>query len=378
MGVELTRVQLSAIKKVKEWYENNDKQIFIIHGYAGTGKSTIIEAMIDELNIRNNTRFCTFTGKASLVLNQKGCPATTLHRLMYDLVEYFEDGKTKYKFEKKSELPNDIKLIVVDEVSMVSKALMDDLLSYNKPVIAIGDPMQLPPIGEDNGFMSQCDVFLSEIHRQAQGNPIIHLSMLARTGQQIPYGTYGKSVVVVPRKNVTKDIYLRADQIICGKNNTRKDINTQVRQQLGFYDELPVMGDKIICLRNNWKEILDGYPLINGMVGSVNSIKSIDVGSKTCYVDFKPEFLESQFKDLVMDLREFMGEKVSYDSSNSFLGKFTKSNTFDYGYAITCHKSQGSSFRKVLLFEEVLKPENHKKWLYTGITRAEEKLILVR
>lgn len=371
MGIELTDDQLRAIKKASEWYKKKESQVFIISGYAGTGKSTVVGALVDELGLKHNTRYATYTGKASLVLNEKGNPAETLHSLIYVVEEDLSyAGYTKLVFRKRFYLHESIKLIVVDEISMVSKKIMNDLLSFGIPVIGLGDPEQLPPIGEDNGYLENPDVFLTEIHRQSEGNPIIHLSMLARRGERIDHGKYGEKVQVITADDLNYELMSKADQIICGYNKTRQGINAMFRQKKGYTSLLPHIGDKVICTRNNWAEIADGYPLINGTIGYVTGVGQKDLDDNRIKMSFKADFMKEGFENLDCDIQEFLCIPKWQIKRNEY-------NKFDYGYAITCHKAQGSEFKNVLLINEVLNPELHSRWLYTGITRAMEGLILV-
>src|SRR5690606_14347601 len=118
------------------------------------------------------------------------------------------------------------------------------------------------------------DFTLTEIHRQAEGNPIIHLSMLARTKQPIPYGWYGQDneVLVISQMewhSLKERVYATADQIICGYNRTRQALNKDIRQYLGFHHQLPQKGDKLICTKNNWNKTIEDIALVNGMTGFV-------------------------------------------------------------------------------------------------------------
>ena len=114
---------------------------------AGTGKSTLIKFIIAALNLDpEDVCYVAFTGKAATVLQQKGCPnATTAHKLLYH-AKQMPDGK--YTFVPKKERPL-YKLIIVDEVSMLPKAMWELLLRWRIPIIACGDPEQLPPVDKD-------------------------------------------------------------------------------------------------------------------------------------------------------------------------------------------------------------------------------------
>lgn len=381
MGIELTPVQQQAIKDATNWFNSQEsKQIFTIAGYAGTGKTTVVNALIRELGLKpHEVRFCAFTGKASLVLSRKGNPASTIHKLIYDVREIPDpkkEGRKKIIFVKKPVLDPFIKLILVDEVSMVDKKLLGDLKSYGIKIIALGDPGQLPPIGEDNNLLKNPDVFLTEIHRQAEDSPIIYLSMLARKGQRIYPGMYGKDAVVINKEDITDGMLLGADQVLCGKNNTRQDLNAYIRELLGFKNILPTKGDKLICTRNNWNEHLDDLFLINGLIGYIESDVEYQHDEDYMKFNFRPEFIENDyFESIKGRLSTFMDPQdrphIPYHMEQD-----KSVNMFDFGYAITVHKAQGSEFDNVLVYHEYFGPEMNNKWTYTAITRASRKLIL--
>jgi exodeoxyribonuclease V len=380
-SITLSDMQRDAVDKAKKWYEKQDKQTFTIAGYAGTGKSTIVKAMIDELQMGpNNVRFCTFTGKAALVLSLKGNPATTIHRLQYDVIEVEdqETGKKKRRFVRKLMLDPTIKLLVVDEVSMVSKKLLEDLKMYKIPIICLGDPGQLPPIGEDNGVLKNPDVFLTEIHRQAEDNPIIHLSMLARQGKRIDLGMYGKYAAVIDKNDVHIDMLLKANQVICGKNVTRRDLNMLMREHQGFTSEFPEKGDKILCKKNDWQTMISSTALINGLIGYVKEeVESVNHDAGYFKLDFRPEFVtDDYFEGLNVSFKNFISGYNDEDGSANSEQNHVKKHEFDFGNAITCHASQGSQWEKVFVYSEILRSDLHPRWLYTAITRAENKLIV--
>jgi exodeoxyribonuclease-5 len=180
-----------------------------IAGYAGTGKSTLVKFIVSALDIDPDlVCYVAFTGKAALVLKEKGCPnAMTAHKLLYQSYPR-NDGTFWHK--QKRPLDKAYKLIIVDEVSMLPKDMWELLLSHNIHVIALGDPGQLPPIGDDNGVLANPHIFLDEIMRQAQESEIIRLTMDIREGK--PLELYkGKEVQVIDKKDFEDGIYLWAD-----------------------------------------------------------------------------------------------------------------------------------------------------------------------
>ena len=363
--IELTDEQGKAIKAILSWWADRYKifpcRPFKLAGLAGTGKSTLVPFIIDALGIDiGSIAFCAYTGKAAMVLRQKGIPASTIHKLIYKPVE---DKAGKVHFVKKHMLDYGTKLIIVDESSMVGTQIQKDLESYGIPILYIGDHGQLPPVSKDlSDIMMKPDFRLETIHRQALDNPIIYIAHKARIGEQIKLGTYGNKVMKIMHKKLDDDMLWKATQLLCGRNNTRRNLNLKFRTKLGYQDisEYPVVNDKLICLKNSSES-----GLINGMIGTCTYYDS-----KEHDLTFETDYGEA-----------FAGFPVAHEIFTSAQPvKYEKGiEQFDYGYAITVHKSQGSQFNKVLLFEEFLGNDwdLHKRWLYTGITRAVDKLIIV-
>ncbi|WAT23497.1 ATP-dependent RecD-like DNA helicase (plasmid) [Bacillus halotolerans] len=387
--IDLTPTQMNAVKSIFNWYKSGDKQTYFLAGYAGTGKSTLVDYVIKNLGIkRSHVEFACYTGKAALVLTQKAkgkYKAKTLHRLIYK-PDFDETGKMKFILKDTDEL-KDIKLIVVDEASMVDGNIMRDLKSFDKKILFIGDQGQLPPVSQKGNeefleMFNNPDFVLTEIHRQAEGNPIIHLSMLARMKKPIPYGWYGenKEALVINHaqwQKVKQSCYTSADQIICGYNRTRTSLNNDIRKYIGYTNKLPQVGDKLICTKNNWNKNIREINLVNGMTGFVKCIshnipKEGDIKRGAMSVEFQPDFTEETFRDLFLVNDHFEGKKYEL-----YPHEYNVYSQFDFGYAITCHKSQGSQWEKVVVINEVLDPEMHHRWLYTAITRSSEKLVLV-
>lgn len=314
-----------------------------------------------------------------MVLREKGCSnSMTAHKLLYHSKEK-PDGT--FEHTPRKWLEYNYKLIVVDEVSMIPTDMWDLLLSHNIHVIALGDPGQLPPIDGESEILSHPHVFLDEVVRQAQDSEIIRLSMDIRNG--VPLKPYkGSEVVIISKKQLNNFYFSGADQIIAAKNMTRNDINHKVRKII-FGDDVPnypIAGEKVICLKNYWNALnTNGDPLINGMIGTLGGIKfdhDVFKYGDTMRADFYVG--DGRFSDLFMDYKLFAESKQTINSDNwiEFRG-MDKPMLFDYAYCVTCHKSQGSEWDKVLVFNEYMKSTDHNRWLYTAVTRAKKKLIIV-
>lgn len=365
--------QDAAIKAVNQWLgDPSGKQIFRLFGYAGTGKTTLAKELAK--TVKGEVLFATFTGKASLVLRQKGCEdASTIHSLIYKVDVNERTGEATFSLDEGS-LLTDAALLIVDEVSMVGSELAHDLLSFKKRILVLGDPAQLPPVKDEGFFINQApDVMLTEVHRQALDNPIIRMSMDIREGNGLRTGEYGESLVS-SRKDIGHDrlreLVIDADQLLVGKNATRIAYNRRIRQIRGLVGEAeawhPTKGDKLICLRNNKKK-----SLFNGGIWSANSVADC-FGSLSIEVTSQDE----ERDPLTIETAEefFVGteHKIEWRERRKY-------DEFTFGWAITCHKSQGSQWDNVVIFDESgVFRELKSNWLYTAVTRAAEKVTVVR
>jgi len=392
----LTKKQEEGLKIAVERYINNEPYT-CISGYAGSGKSTLISYIVAALNLYPEAVcYIAYTGKAATVLRQKGCPnAVTAHKLLYRSVPQ-KDGT--FKFIAKDKLEEEYDLIVVDEISMLPKAMWNLLLSHKIHVIACGDPGQLPPVNaaDDNEVLKSPHIFLDEIMRQAAESEIIQLSLHIREGK--PLSTFkcnGKEVQIFTQKDVVDGMYSWADQIICATNNKRNEINNFVRYKKGFAPETPSIGDKIISLKNHWDCISSrgDWALTNGAIGEITYFSNRNV-FVPFYISENPiEVMTTNmkledndnFNQLLLDYKclttgvPALSSKQQYQMNNSKMCPDAPYE-FAYAYAITCWKAQGSEWNKVLGFEEnfPFDKETHKKYLYTLTTRASEKLVLIR
>ena len=334
-----------------------------------------MQHIINALDVQEeHIAYVAYTGKAALVLQQKGCPgATTAHRLLYYSKE-LPDGTFEHK--PRPYPPEELKLIVVDEVSMLEKEQWEILMRWGIHVICLGDPFQLPPIHEDNGVLSHPHIFLDEVMRQAQDSEILRLSMDIREGKYLNHFK-GTDVKVVSSENVSDKLLNSANIVLCGKNVTRYGLNRRMRQSLwgDQYVDEPIAGDKCICLKNQWSV----GNLVNGAIGTIDNIcKQNDSLLKPKMIaDFLTED-NDYFIRLNMDYKLFTEGKPTVTKDNwKLFAKHPKPMEFDYAYAITVHKSQGSEYPRVVVFNEFLGDyEYWRRWLYTAATRASEKLII--
>ncbi len=385
--MELSKDQKFAADKIISWYCDKNKAPFVtLGGYAGTGKSTLISVIKQELNtlFEGNVKvaFCSYTGRAAQNLKLKleenksvtsRDTVSTIHGLIYSPIEDNKGVITGWL--KKDEVQAN--LIIVDEASMIDEQIWQDLLSFRIPILAVGDHGQLPPIKTGFNLMEKPQYKLEEIHRQSKDNPIINVSIHARTKGKIPAGKYGKNVMKYTPEDFTfhetsKELlenYNTNTLILCGYNTTRNKINAFVRTALGYEDQIPREGDRVICLRNNHKK-----GVYNGMLGT---IQDINFKSEQWYeVEIVMDDLKTLYKGTIYGPQFGATEPINFTKNRI---KAKDGDLFDFGYALTVHKAQGSQAKRVVLFEErfsKMDNDQWKRWLYTAVTRAEEELYI--
>lgn len=369
--------QDAALAAVSEWIKakNKDRPVFRLFGYAGTGKTTLARHIAQEA--KRKVVFGAFTGKAALVLRSKGCKdASTIHSLIYTMVDD-TGGAPKFVLNPDSPVKN-ADLCIIDECSMVDEALGNDLLSFGTPILVLGDPEQLPPV-KGTGFFTDAepDFMLSEVHRQARDNPIIRMSMDVREGRTLTHTTEG-ACRVISRREIDSAQVLDADQVLVGRNSTRRLYNRRIRSLRGFPAKLimnndepsivPDVGERLVCLRNNRTRGLLNGGLWN--VGEIRKQTDLDVTmmvepedaggvKKNVEVTVRKEFFEGRENEIPWEERRYSDE-------------------FDYGYALTVHKAQGSQWDNVVLFDEsAVFRADRRRWLYTGLTRAAQQITVV-
>ena len=388
MRIELNNGQLILAQNLINWYKRGDSQIYVYSGPAGSGKTTVALYALELMNISlSNVIAVALSGKAVNVLANSGLPAQTIHSLIYTpsitvcrdelgnpIVKPDGSYKTKPTFVLKDRLPDNIKIIVVDELSMVSDEIMDDILSFGIPVIGMGDINQLPPIFGISSHMLRPNYFLTQIMRQAENDPIIRISQDILHNKPFTLGTYGKSRIVrkVPMKNNLLTDY---DIILCARNTTRDYLNDTIRLDLQGKTREPCLGDKVICRQNNRDRVICGRFLSNGTVGNIDYIDRSSITKNKITIDFSPEYNPSEmFSDLDID-RQYI--RMDYLDRKDY--GMTSYEKFEYAYAITTHLSQGSQYQRVLYFDEPFGggSEMIKKLRYTAVTRAVSSIDIV-
>ncbi len=396
--LELTKEQKRVASAITNFVFKNDRQFIAISGYAGTGKTTVMGyAAAHIISVRPNIRiaYCAPTGKAASVLEGKllqfgalndKSSVNTIHGHIYKLVDKTA-GRLSWKL-KSNELPYD--LFVVDEASMVTDRIFHDLLSLCAPLIFIGDPGQLPPVNEKPFKpLVKTAYRLETVHRQALENPIIAVATAVRLGEAVPFGHKGDSFLKIHKKNPDTPgvVQMFVDKlqenntmVLCGINKTRISLNKSLRSKLGYSGKVPQAGEHLLCLRND-KQLR----LYNGQIFTVR--ESYGYCDKKCCYSVRLDngekvvaysgALNTESRDISRKMAMDAEDLYDVMEGNPFQ---EEPALFDYGYACSVHKAQGSEWDNVLLYDErtaYMNDTEYAQWLYTGVTRAKNKLCIV-
>jgi exodeoxyribonuclease-5 len=396
--MEFAPQQERALDAVAQWVRGRRQPFFYLAGYAGTGKTTLARHFASQME--GDVLFASFTGKAASVMRSKGCVgATTLHKLIYTpsargtgtlrhlMQEYTKELEAENRPDVLAKLQKQIdfqreelrqplfkinpesnvrqaSLVIIDECSMVSKKMGEDLLGFGVPVLVLGDPAQLPPVGSTGFFTAnEPDFMLTDVHRQARESGILRLATEIREGKPLRACDYGDAQVVDELER--KDEVLEYDQILVGRNKTRRGSNARYRQLTGREKPYPEVGEKLVCLKNN-----HDLGLLNGEI--------YEVTFSSLYPE-DPELVELGITN--PDLSEMVTASM-YPFRGQDVPVFERTadvQEFDYGYCLTVHKSQGSQWPSVLVFDQSSTFGVHRRnHLYTAVTRASENVKVVR
>lgn len=396
--MNFTPHQQSALDAVQSWLSAADRPWFYLAGFAGTGKTTLARHFAAGLDGR--VCFASFTGKAASVMRSRGCEgATTIHRLIYrtrdkcrqrllelqrELAVAEEDGPLGLADRLRREVAEEARavrspsfvldhdsplrsaaLVVIDECSMVGEKMARDLLSFGTPVLALGDPAQLPPVFGQGFFTSgEPDFLLTEVHRQAQESGILRLATEIREDAQLRPLDYGDARVV-RRGELSSEEIMSHDQVLVGRNKTRRATNARWRQLAGRTSPWPEKGERLVCLRN-----CHDLDLLNGEVWEASADAEENVDG-TLLLSIRNQDLDVE-QEVVAWRDPFMGRDLDAFEHDKDVQEL------DWGYVLSVHKSQGSEFPSVIVFDEShVFGANARRWLYTAVSRASEKLTVV-
>lgn len=352
--VTLTLEQANVLADIERFLARPMPQVFVLHGLAGTGKTTVLSAVARRYP---DAILCTLTGKAASVLRRKtGLPACTIHSAFYQLKNVTKDDKGRRRMNwdqvhAQGELRSGV--ILLDECSMVDEAMAMDMLRTGAKIIACGDPGQLPPV-RGQAFFNQPDAELVTVHRQALESPIIRQAHAVRAGRD--YQEDGADFRVT--NFASDDDVLSANAILTWKHSTRIAANAEARRLRGLWMPSPRAGEPVMCLRN-----APDLGIYNG--GVYTLLAPFHEGDTVMRLAVDDGYVD-------VPRATFAGLRNGLDDDERVI-------PFEFGYAMTVHKAQGSEWDSVILMDEFRgEPAARRQWQYTAITRAAKSILVVR
>ena len=470
--MQFNKEQYETFEALKRFVTSTDGQIFIIKGYAGTGKTTMIKQLTDFIKVsQQEFRLMAPIGRAASILRKKtDCNATTIHRGIYDfrdieiLVSKEDISKSSYKIRYPILETFSPQICIVDESSMITnhvstnelwefgtECLLNDLLSFTfqhkqGKLILLGDPAQLPPVGEaqteafneemlrERGFCVESHT-LTEVMRQNKDSDILTNAMRIReaytTGTynqlQIEYGT---DVHELPKEQLI-ETYLQhfpeprlGNSVIISYSNANANLyNRDIRHRMyGEYTQYPRVGDIIMAVSNHYGRITEVEPepidIMNGEFAQIIETGNIEKQSAPVWDGSERKIVEIEFMQtslLLSDGNIWRGKIIVNPLLNDELrnlsvthlkalfinfcmrhpelddkkdhaafieayrqDEYVSALRVKYGYAITCHKSQGGEWDTVFVNASgIFVNPLGLRWLYTALTRARKTLYCV-
>jgi exodeoxyribonuclease V alpha subunit len=390
LDIQLSDSQRNAVK------QSVDSGVFVITGGPGTGKTTIIRAVLDIfMHCEFRIAVAAPTGRAAKRITETiGSKASTIHRLL----EYtFEEDNDYMYFGHNAENMIEADAVIIDEASMVDVILMNALLSAiptGARLVIVGDADQLPPVGAGNVLRDMLDservasARLTDIFRQAEGSMIVVNAHRIDRGEYPELNTEGTDFFMLRRKgeesilNTMVDLItrrlpkfgagfdpMRDIQVLTpvkrgalGNANLNKELQRVLNPADDFKAEKQTgskifrEGDRVMQIKNNYgltwvdsKDFSEGEGVFNGDMGVIEKIDD-DYGIIT----------------------------VAYDGTRYVQYEYTQADELEHAYAITVHKSQGSEFPVVVMPMFPVAPTlATRNLLYTAITRAGQMVVLV-
>lgn len=471
----LTKGQKEIFNQIKTFIKGESK-IFILKGYAGTGKTTLVKNVIDYL-VEENIAFqlLATTGRAATIMQDiTGQLAKTIHSQIYNYKDFNQDidkviqtidstgvdssGQLYLNFEliDLDSLEHPRIIYIIDEASMLSDKtdhdvpqaffgsgkLLSDLLRYDSSgkFIFVGDACQLPPVGQTSSPALSPQYFyesfkdsaisaeLTEIMRQKGGNDIIEASAVIRglyaiapeivvdKGRNIwgklPFRGYNNILIHNTYEDflneyirLVKDKGYEHTTLICESNKRTRELSMIVRSKLGITGTIQVGDLLLVTQNNNLSGLINGdFLVVKNISSSVErranltfrQVELEDMSTKNIYSQLliedvlygaQPNLDRTQQKALVIDFARRMKKLGFKQKDKEFRKKMMDDPYYNalrcvFGYAITCHKSQGGEWPHV--FVDLGKgrlmanpTKSSYQWIYTSMTRAKEKLHFV-
>lgn len=397
--MKLTPSQDAALEKILAGV-GEGIPILSLSGAAGTGKTTMINALRDRLfdeAFGLDVEVCTPTNKAAQVLRSKDIPANTFYKIFY-ILEETVDGRprfiscSKYLAEGNKGLPdgkkNFVDVLIIDEASMISSRMAIEMKRMCNTLILVGDHNQLPPVGDreyPRGMFADLKhtATLTEVLRQAEGSLILTLADAIRADSP----RVEKMLKHFEPQEDFRALVEGGAQMIAYTNKERQRINLVCRKLLGFKGPHPQPGDRMLITNNYSADLINGtcVDLVSFDWDGVAAYATAEVRDPLGNVFTPLVNMQTFINDQVGSIKDAL--LATYEQPKK--GAELNAVEFTFAYCLTAHKSQGSEWDTVVVFDQRglikkiqandpqagMSPDEYvRRWTYTAITRARKTL----
>jgi exodeoxyribonuclease V len=410
----LSADQKAALDRIEEWFRGaGNKRHFTLAGAAGSGKTTVTGLLIRRLKLNSQqVVLLAPTGKAVEALKFRlprgwKSRARTLASFLWKWKFSGYNGEdNKFVHSGAKPVESDLRLVIVDEASMVTKRDFEALTHYRR-VLYTGDPDQLPPVVEDAdlegqmgscGVLDQPDATLESIHRHGKDTSIYTVSHGARAGKQPDYGPSADGRVLHLSEaeghfgiDQLHEYIDHADVVLTQRNNVRVMINEYVRRRRGFMktpvDFVPKPGEILVCSENSMHpvkktKIANGERLVVTEFLGTRQVRKDAPEIEDFAVMAYPEGRDHDEAEWTISSQMLMGDQIrnSVLTTEHVSGPRSGVLRADWGYALTVHKAQGSEWPRVVVVDD-MDPDHNvplNKWYYVAYSRAVEQLVILK
>lgn len=388
-----TNDQYAAVVLLDKWYHKYSHQIIEISGVVGTGIWEVLQEFIDDRFDPREIMYLSYNQRQVIDLASKGYHSYYINGIIYNyerivdlntlpVINPHSDGNIKYEWRKsvKKKIDPKYRLMVVFDSTLLSREILNDLASFELPIILVRDPMLLPA-PDSHTFLHDPNIILREIHPDYGRNPVIHFAHKIIMGEPLIPGSYD-TVSIVPRKQMNLYNLRSSDMNISLTEDSRNMVNSIYRERiLRRKDSTNCVGERIIIMDDLFNErlVYDDNKRIKvylrkGVVGTIRKINRHVPITKYVRIDFRPEFYDDDFLEIYMDRHYLNG--IETKSRQIIPDEYCRA---EYAYALTPQLARLSHWDKITLMLDAndLTPEMQTRMIYTAITRAKRSATII-
>lgn len=388
----MTNDQYIAIHKLSKWYEKYQRQIIEISAIVGSGINEVISEFIEINNIDpREVMYLSLNQKEVHDLALKQFHAYYLDYAIYDFVKIYDldsiplmnknatQIKFQYKKVLKNKLPSKYKMIIINDSTRLSIKTIQDIASFQLPIILIKDPILLP-IEDSFTYYRESNINLHDITEENKNNPIIYFTHQVLHNKQLKLGNYD-NLSIINKKQMNLFNLKSSDMNITISDDLANEVNQLYRNKiLHKKDNINITNERVIVDNSLYNEILTNNDnnkvkvyLTKYLIGYLSKVNRHVSSTKYVTINFKPEFYHDEFNNIIMD-RHYLN---NINTPNKQIIP-EESLKLKYAYSLSSPISRVSYWDKVtLIYDNIQDNELQRQLMYTAMTRAHKSLTIL-